>query len=339
MKYKKRKKNKIDKGDTMTEKWLVGVDLGGTTTKIAFLNKYGELVHKWEIPTDKSDNGKNIIVNIAKAIDKKLEEIDQSKEKLVGIGMGAPGPVDMAKGIIYEAVNLGWEKNTPLKDLLEIETGLPAVIDNDANCAALGEMWKGAGDGAKDLVCVTLGTGVGGGVITNGDIVHGVKGAGGEIGHITVVPNGGFQCNCGKTGCLETVASATGVVRLAHEKLDLTEDSSILRNIKINEGKISAKDIFDAAREKDELAISVIDQLAFYLGLSLANLGNALNPEKIVLGGGVSRAGDILLTPVSKHFEHFSFPTVRTSTKLSIATLGNDAGMIGAAWLVKNKIK
>jgi glucokinase len=322
----------------MTEKWLVGVDLGGTTTKIAFLSKYGELLHKWQIPTDKSDNGKNIIVDIAKAIDKKLEQLDQSKEKLVGIGMGAPGPVDMAKGIIYEAVNLGWDKNTPLKDLLEMETGLSAVIDNDANCAALGEMWKGAGDGAKDIVCVTLGTGVGGGVITNGDVVHGVKGAGGEIGHITVVPEGGFQCNCGKTGCLETVASATGVVRLANEKLDATTKTSVLREIRESHGAVSAKDIFDAAREHDGLALEVIDQLSFYLGLSLANLGNALNPEKIVIGGGVSKAGDILLTPVVKYFKQFSFPTVRTSTNLSIATLGNDAGVIGAAWLVKNKI-
>ncbi|MCA1063386.1 ROK family glucokinase [Rossellomorea sp. AcN35-11] len=322
----------------MTEKWLVGVDLGGTTTKIAFLNKYGELLHKWEIPTDKSDNGKNIIVDIAKAIDKKLEELDHSKDKLVGIGMGAPGPVDMAKGIIYEAVNLGWEKNTPLRDLLEMETGLSAVIDNDANCAALGEMWKGAGDGGKDIVCVTLGTGVGGGVIANGDIVHGVKGAGGEIGHITVVPEGGFQCNCGKTGCLETVASATGVVRLANEKLDASVQTSVLHGIRESNGAVSAKDIFDAAREHDELALEVINQLAFYLGLSLANLGNALNPEKIVIGGGVSKAGDSLLGPVVKYFEQFAFPTVRTSTSLSIATLGNDAGVIGAAWLVKNKI-
>ncbi|UTE79491.1 ROK family glucokinase [Rossellomorea sp. KS-H15a] len=322
----------------MTEKWLVGVDLGGTTTKIAFLSKYGELLHKWEIPTDKSENGKNIIVNIAKAIDQKLEELDQSRDKLVGIGMGAPGPVDTAKGIIYEAVNLGWENNTPLKDLLEVETGLHAVIDNDANCAALGEMWKGAGDGAKDIVCVTLGTGVGGGVITNGDIVHGVKGAGGEIGHITVVPEGGYQCNCGKTGCLETVASATGVVRLANEKLDATEQESTLRALRDSHGSISAKDIFDAARNQDGLALAVTDQLAFYLGLSLANLGNGLNPEKIVIGGGVSKAGDILLQPVVKFFKQFSFPTVRTSTHLSIATLGNDAGVIGAAWLVKNKI-
>ncbi|WP_456274048.1 ROK family glucokinase [Bacillus sp. AK031] len=322
----------------MSEKWLVGVDLGGTTTKLAFINHYGEIIHKWEIPTDTSENGKNIIIDIAKSIDHHLAELDESKEKLKGAGMGAPGPIDMAKGIIYEAVNLGWEKNTPLKDLLEVETGLPCVIDNDANCAALGEMWKGAGNGAKDIVAVTLGTGVGGGVITNGDIVHGSKGAAGEIGHITVMPEGGFQCNCGKKGCLETVASATGVVRLALEALEESKEQSVLRSSLETEGAISAKQIFDAAREGDTLAVSVVDRLAFYLGLAIANLGNALNPEKIVLGGGVSRAGDVLLRPVDKYFQTFAFPTVASSTAISIATLGNDAGVIGAAWLVKNKI-
>jgi glucokinase len=321
----------------MSEQWLVGVDLGGTTTKIAFLNKYGELLHKWEIPTDNSENGKNIIVNIAKAIDNKLEELELSKEKLKGIGMGAPGPVDMVKGIIYETVNLGWGKNTPLKDLMEMETNLPTVIDNDANCAALGEMWKGAGDGAKDLVCATLGTGVGGGVIANGDIVQGAKGAAGEIGHITVVPEGGFSCNCGKSGCLETVASATGVVRLATEKLESLNTPSKLRDLQ-KENRFSAKDIFDCAREGDRIAVEVVDKLAYYLGLSLANLGNAMNPEKIVIGGGVSKAGAILLDPVVKYFKRFAFPTVASSTKISIATLGNDAGVIGAAWLVKNKL-
>ncbi|WP_409251352.1 ROK family glucokinase [Bacillus sp. SCS-153A] len=322
----------------MADKWLVGVDLGGTTTKLAFISLYGEIVHKWEIPTDTSENGKNIIVDIAKSIDHHLEELGEPKDKLKGIGMGAPGPVDMESGIIYEAVNLGWEKNTPLKDLLEVETGLPCVIDNDANCAALGEMWKGAGNGAKDIVAVTLGTGVGGGVITNGDIVHGVRGAAGEIGHITVVPEGGFQCNCGKTGCLETVASATGVVRLALKALDESEESSSLRSIVESDGIISAKQIFDEARNGDVLAVSIVDQLAFYLGLALANLGNALNPDKIVLGGGVSKAGEVLLNPVDKYFNSFAFPTVASSTAISIATLGNDAGVIGAAWLVKNKM-
>jgi glucokinase len=322
----------------MADNWLVGVDLGGTTTKLAFISLYGEIVHKWEIPTDTSDNGKNIIVDIAKSIDHHLDQLDETKEKLKGIGMGAPGPVDMTNGIIYEAVNLGWEKNTPLKDLLEVETGLPCVIDNDANCAALGEMWKGAGNGAKDIVAVTLGTGVGGGVITNGDIVHGSRGAAGEIGHITVMPEDGFQCNCGKTGCLETVASATGVVRLALKALEESEEQSVLRSGLEANGSISAKEIFDAAREGDILAVSIVDQLSFYLGLAIANLGNALNPDKFVLGGGVSKAGEVLLDPVNKYFISFAFPTVAASTSISIATLGNDAGVIGAAWLVKNKL-
>ncbi|KQU59601.1 glucokinase [Bacillus sp. Leaf406] len=318
----------------MTDKWLVGVDLGGTTTKIAFLSTYGEILHKWEIPTDKSDSGKHIIAHIAKSIDAKLEQLDVKKEQLIGIGMGAPGPVEMRRGIIYEAINLGWSENTPLKDLIEMETGLPAVIDNDANCAALGEMWKGAGNGAKDLVCVTLGTGVGGGVITNGEIVHGIRGAGGEIGHITVVPKGGYSCNCGKTGCLETVASATGVVRVAREKLKSSTEDSVLRDLKV----IGSKQVFDAARTGDSLALKIVDQLAYYLGLSLANLGNAVNPEKIVIGGGVSKAGKTLLEPVMNYFKRFAFPKVRTSTTIDIATLENDAGVIGAAWLVKNAL-
>ncbi|MGD6967026.1 ROK family glucokinase [Rossellomorea vietnamensis] len=322
----------------MSDKWLVGVDLGGTTTKIAFISFYGEIVHKWEIPTDTSENGKNIIVDIAKSIDHHLDELGETKAKLKGVGMGAPGPVDMDNGIIYEAVNLGWEKNTPLKDLLEVETGLPCVIDNDANCAALGEMWKGAGNGAKDIVAVTLGTGVGGGVITNGDIVHGSKGAAGEIGHITVMPEGGFQCNCGKTGCLETVASATGVVRLALQALENSEEASVLRSGLQTGGALSAKEIFDSAREGNALAVSIVDKLAFYLGLAIANLGNALNPDKIVLGGGVSKAGEVLLNPVDKYFHSFAFPTVASSTSISIAKLGNDAGVIGGAWLVKNKL-
>ncbi|WP_108670805.1 ROK family glucokinase [Peribacillus acanthi] len=315
------------------EKWLLGVDLGGTTTKLAFINQYGEIQHKWEIATDISENGKHITTNIAKAIDLKLEQIGESKNKLVGIGMGAPGPVNTTNGVIYEAVNLGW-KNYPLKDLLEVETNLPVIIDNDANLAALGEMWKGAGNGAKDLVCVTLGTGVGGGVIANGSLVHGISGAGGEIGHITVVPENGFHCNCGKRGCLETVASATGIVKLAMDEIK-NNGVSILTEQLESVGSITAKDVFDAARLGDALANHVLNRVGFYLGLALANLGSALNPEKIVIGGGVSKAGDILLQSVRKYFEEFAFIRVRHSTELAIATLGNDAGVIGAAWLVK----
>lgn len=322
----------------MAEKWLVGVDLGGTTTKLAFISVYGEVLHKWEIPTDVSNEGKNITLNIAKSIDQKLEEQGHSKSEVIGIGMGAPGPVDLSSGIIFEAVNLGWREPYPLKDLLEVETSLPAVIDNDANCAALGEMWKGAGNGAKDLVCVTLGTGVGGGVIANGDIVHGVSGAAGEIGHITSMAEGGAPCNCGKTGCLETIASATGIVRLAQEILNKGAAQGELAAIYKETGIVTAKDVFDAASRGDKAALLVINTVALHLGIALANIANTLNPEKIVLGGGVSKAGDVLLNPVKEQFLRNSFPRVAQSTEISIATLGNDAGVIGAAWLVKNKI-
>lgn len=317
------------------EKWIIGVDLGGTTTKLAFVSLYGEILQKWEIPTDISDKGKYITVNIAKAIDAKLEELGEPKSRILGIGMGAPGPVNFVNGSIYEAVNLGWQ-DYPLKDLLEVETSLPAFIDNDANIAALGEMWKGAGNGAKDLVCVTLGTGVGGGIIANGALVHGISGAAGEIGHITVVPENGALCNCGKEGCLETVASATGIVRLAEEALAQFTGTSMLHDKRGNNGKLSSKDIFDCAKAGDHLAKEIIQKVSRYLGLGLANIANALNPEKIIIGGGVSQAGGQLLNPVREWFKQYTFPRVRESTEIDIATLGNDAGVIGAAWLVKN---
>lgn len=319
------------------DKWLLGVDLGGTSTKLAFINLYGEIIHKWEITTDISENGIHITTNIAKAIDAKLKELDETKSRILGIGMGAPGPVRFQNGSVYEAINLGWD-NYPLKDLLEVETSLPAVIDNDANIAALGEMWKGAGQGAKDLVCITLGTGVGGGVIANGQVIHGKSGAAGEIGHVTVVTENGAPCNCGKTGCLETVASATGIVRLAKEALSNGNGTSLLQQ-KLNTGQLlSSKLVFECAQENDLLSKQIIDKVSFYLGLALSHIGNLLNPEKIVIGGGVSKAGDLLINPVRETFEKYAFKRVLKSTKILPATLGNDAGVIGAAWLVKSRV-
>jgi len=319
----------------MAEQWLVGVDLGGTTIKMAFIDQNGEFVEKWEIETDKS--GENITSDIAKAIDAKLEELGQPKSKLAGIGMGAPGPVDMETGLIYETVNLGW-KNYPLKAHLESATGLPAAVENDANIAALGEMWKGAGEGAKDLICVTLGTGVGGGLISNGEVVHGVNGAGGEIGHITSIPEGGALCGCGKTGCLETIASATGIARLAVEGLQDPEKETILRKWYEEQGQMTSKMVIDAYQENDVLAKEVIEFVTFHLGLALANLSNGLNPEKIVIGGGVSKAGDLILDPVREQFKRFAFPRVGEGASISIAQLGNDAGVIGGAWIAKTKL-
>ncbi|WP_243386331.1 ROK family glucokinase [Bacillus kexueae] len=319
----------------MSNKILVGVDLGGTTIKLAFISMQGDIIEKWEIPTNKKDN--TIVVDIAQTISQKAEEIGISFSQLGGIGMGAPGPVELETGLVYSAVNLGWE-NYPLKEELEKVTGLRAIIDNDANIAALGEMWKGAGNEARDLICVTLGTGVGGGIIANGEIIHGTLGAGGEIGHITSIPDGGAPCNCGKTGCLETIASATGIVRIAVEYIQQSEVDTPLTEKYKESGVISAKDVFDFAREGDEIGQKVIDTMAFHLGLAIANLANGTNPEKIVIGGGVSKGADVFLHKVKEFFVKFAFPTVAKGAEIKVATLGNDAGVIGGAWLVKTKL-
>ncbi|WP_456278290.1 ROK family glucokinase [Bacillus sp. AK128] len=319
----------------MTKKWLAGIDIGGTTIKMAFISLSGEIEYKWEILTNVENGGEAIIPDIAYALKNKLKEFEGQNE-LIGIGIGAPGPVQIETGLIYEAVNLGW-KNYPLKNKLAEATGLPVMVDNDANLAALGEMWKGAGEKAKNVVVVTLGTGVGGGIISNGQIIHGVNGAGGEIGHITSVTVGGVPCNCGKTGCLETIASATGIVRQALDELNNHVESKLYHLFDSN-GSISAKDVFDAAKESDSYALHIIDQTAFHLGLALANLSNGVNPEKIVIGGGVSRAGDVLINPIEEYFRRFAFPRVAIAAELSVATLGNDAGVIGGAWLIKEEL-
>jgi len=322
----------------MTEKWLVGVDIGGTTTKIAFTNFDGEIIEKWELPTDHTNGGNNIIEDIAKSIEQKLSIHGMTKKNVQGIGVGAPGPANLETGRIEHAPNLSWHDNYPLQAMLEEKTGLPVRINNDANCAALGEMWKGAGDGEKELVCVTLGTGVGGGIITNGKIVQGVCGAAGEIGHITSVPDGGAPCNCGKTGCLETIASATGIVRLAMNRMNhLKDEGNQLSLFYQQNGHITAKNVFDLARKGDLAAEAIIAEVSYHLGFALANIANTLNPSKIVIGGGVSKAGEVLLAPLVNHFKKYAFPNVARSTELVFATLGNDAGVIGAAWLIKTE--
>lgn len=321
----------------MSEKWLVGVDIGGTTIKSAFIDQEGKIIHKWEIPTNKNNKGYYIPSNIAKSINQTLSELGQSKNKIIGIGVGAPGPVDYKTGSIDVAVNLGWE-NLPLRDLLQDLTSLPVIVDNDANIAAMGEMWKGAGKESRNLLFVTLGTGIGGGIIINGEIIHGISGAGGEIGHITSIIDGGSPCNCGKTGCIETIASATGIVRLVTEELSSTHMPSKLRDLYNIDYPLSSELVFNLAGKGDELANKVIDKVTLYLGLALAHLTNGLNPEKIIIGGGVSKAGELLLLPLKEHFERFIFPRSIKGLELAIATLGNEAGVIGGAWLVKEKL-
>lgn len=322
----------------MGDKINIGVDLGGTTIKMAIIDDTGKMLDKWAIATNTIDNGSHIAADISASVLKKIEQINLNHADIRGIGMGAPGFIDMDTGFVYQAVNIGWE-NYPLKEALEQAIGLPVIIENDANMAALGEMWLGAGQGAKNLICVTLGTGVGGGIIVDGDIIHGVSGMAGEIGHITVVPKDGDPCNCGKKGCLETVSSATGIRRMALDALDYNDSESTLREIFDRKGDITAEDVFNCSAQKDPLSEAVTEKAAYYLGYALGAISMVINPEMIVIGGGVSHAGDTLLKPLTKYFQLYSLPRIYQACTIDIAKLGNDAGVIGGAWLAKTKIK
>lgn len=319
-------------------KKIIGIDLGGTTVKFAILTSEGDIQQKWSIETDISEEGTKIVPSIIASIKKHMEMYGMTTGDFLGIGMGSPGTVDAENGTVIGAYNLNWKTLQMVRHQIEEGTGIPFFIDNDANVAALGEAWRGAGESEPDVVFLTLGTGVGGGIIVDKKMVHGATGAAGEVGHITVEPNG-FPCTCGKTGCLETVASATGVVHLARDLSDSYAGDSKLK-YSIDDGQlITAKDVFDLAKEDDPLALIVVDKVAYYLGLASSHLANILNPSTIVLGGGVSRAGDILTDSIQPYFEQYTFPTIRKSTKIRLALLGNDAGVIGASSLVKSSLE
>ncbi|MBM7635415.1 ROK family glucokinase [Streptococcus saliviloxodontae] len=320
-------------------KKLLGIDLGGTTVKFGILSLEGEVQEKWAIPTNSLEDGKHIVPDIVASIKRHLELYGLTKDDFVGIGMGSPGAVDRQEKTVTGAFNLNWAKTQQVGSVIEAEVGIPFAIDNDANVAALGERWVGAGANNPDVVFVTLGTGVGGGVIADGNLIHGVAGAGGEIGHIIVEPENGFDCTCGNKGCLETVASATGIVRLAHQMAESYEGSSPIKASLDNGDNVTSKDIFDAAQSDDSFANSIVDRFTFYLGLATANISNILNPDSVVIGGGVSAAGEFLRSRVEANFQKYTFPQVRKTTQIKLAELGNDAGIIGAASLASQFIE
>jgi glucokinase len=323
----------------MMNKKLLGIDLGGTTVKFAILTLEGQVQEKWAVETNILEDGKHIVPDIVASIKHRLNLYGLTKDDFFGIGMGSPGAVDRVEKTVTGAFNLNWAGTQEVGSVIEKEIGIPFAIDNDANVAALGERWVGAGENNPDVVFVTLGTGVGGGIIADGNLIHGVAGAGGEIGHMIVEPEHGFACTCGSEGCLETVASATGVVRVARQMAEEYEGNSAIKAAIDNGEAVSSKDIFVAAAEGDSFADSVVEKVGFYLGLATANISNILNPDSIVIGGGVSAAGEFLRSRIEKYFLKFTFPQVKKSTKIKIAELGNDAGIIGAASLASQFVK
>ena len=293
-------------------KYGFGVDLGGTTVKIAYFDETGNMLEKWEIPTVTADGGKQILPDIAASIRSFMDAHNIADTSVLGIGIGVPGPVN-SKGVVNKCVNLGWGKVDIAQELSAL-TGLNVKAGNDANVAAVGEFWKGGGQGFDNVVFVTLGTGVGGGIVIDGRLLYGAHGAGAEIGHMVLNRDETAVCGCGKQGCVEQYCSATGIVRLA--KL-------------AGMGDVTCKDIFDAGKAGDELALKVLDQYYAYLGEFLGSLCSVVDPEVVVLGGGVSKAGDVLLKGVEPYFHKYVFHAC-SDVKFALASLGNDAGAYGA---------
>ena len=305
----------------------IGIDIGGTTVKIGIFTTEGELLEKWEVPTRKEEDGKYILGDIVASIKEKMALWNMQVTEFVGAGMGLPGPVE-PDGQIPFCINLGWKAGNPQKELSEM-LGMPVKSGNDANVAALGEMWQGGGRGYKNLVMVTLGTGVGGGVVLNEQIWPGVKGVAGEIGHIHVMEDETEQCNCGGYGCLEQAASATGIVRVASRMLAAEEKASVLRETE----NLTAKDVLDAAKAGDELALAAINKSMRYLGWAMASITMVVDPEAYIIGGGVSKAGKFLTDMIQKYHDVMS-PMSTKKAEVVLAELGNDAGIYGAARLI-----
>ena len=293
-------------------KYGFGIDLGGTTVKIAYFDEKGTMLDKWEIPTVTAGGGKQILPDIAASIRNYLQANQIDESTILGLGIGVPGPVS-GKGVVNKCVNLGWGVFNIAEELSAL-TGFPVKAGNDANVAALGEYWKGGGQGCDNMVFATLGTGVGGGIVIEGKLLHGAHGSGAEIGHMVLNRSETATCGCGKHGCVEQYCSATGIVRLAglHGMTDVT-----------------CKDIFDAAKAGEKVALEVMDEYYEYLGEFLGSLCSVIDPEVVVLGGGVSKAGEMLLTGLEPYFHKYVFHAA-SNVKFALASLGNDAGAYGA---------
>lgn len=307
-------------------KYCYGVDIGGTTVKMGLFEETGKILEKWEIVTRVEDEGKAILPDIAASILEKTKAHGLEKSEILGIGAGVPAPVT-AEGVVNGSANLGWNYKEVKRELEEL-TGMDALIGNDANVAALGEMWKGGGAGQKNLVMITLGTGVGGGVIVNGKVITGEHGAGGEVGHICVNYDETDVCGCGNRGCLEQYASATGIVRLAKKRLAEETRDTVLKK-----ESVTAKDVFDAVKAGDAVAVSVAEEFGRYLASGLINLAVIADPAVFVIGGGVSKAGEVLIPFIQKPYREKAFFSNR-EIEFKLATLGNDAGICGAAKMI-----
>ena len=309
--------------------YCFGIDVGGTTVKLGLFSTAGELLDKWEITTRTENFGENILSDICEAMEARLAEKEISLDDIEGVGIGLPGPITN-DGTVLQCVNLGWGTFNVEEKLSEMLRGIKVKAGNDANVAALGEAWQGGGKDYDDIVMITLGTGVGGGVIINGKILTGYNGGAGEIGHMHVDDNETDSCNCGRKGCLEQFTSATGVVRLAKRLMNNTDKETKMREFGEN---ITAKDVFDLAKEGDAGANEVVETMGTYLGTAMSHIAVVVNPQAFIIGGGVSKAGQFLIDAIKDKYRETCFAACGDAA-VHLATLGNDAGMYGAAAMI-----
>jgi len=313
-------------------KLYAGIDIGGTMIKTGIFAGTGELIADWQIPTVTKHQGSYILPHIAASIRDYFKNHHLDEERLAGVGVGVPGPV-LANGYLENCVNLGWGNVYPADELSKLLGGIPAIVGNDANMAAMGEYWQGSGKGYNSIVFITLGTGVGSGIILNGAMLYGAKGLCGEIGHISVNPEEPEVCNCGHRGCLDQMASAVGLVRNAKRLLARRTNSSVLAGI----NELSAKQILDAAKEGDVIAMETVDYCMNFLGKSISDVSYVVDPEVFIIGGGVSKAGEFLISVIRKHYEE-NAQLVSKKAEIKLAELGNQAGIYGAAKTIYDKI-
>lgn len=312
-------------------KKVIAVDVGGTSIKLGLVNVSGGIDSRLELPTLVGIGEDAIVKQIADGIESMIHSQAVARHDILGVGLGVPGLLDPSTGIVTMAPNIGWT-DYPAKSKLEKLIQLPVYVDNDANCAALGERWLGAGEMAENMIMVTIGTGVGGGIIVHGKVVSGKQGIGGEIGHITIKPDG-QMCGCGKMGCLETEASATAIRRKAIMYLEQGNKSALQIHWE-QQQQVTPRQVVEAAQADDPLAVLIFDQVACDLALVLSGLTHALHPEKIIIGGGISYTGAPLFNPLRKYFKRFTLRAANHEHLIVSAKLGNDAGMIGAAFNV-----
>lgn len=304
-----------------------GIDVGGTLVKLAYFNENGELLEKWEIPTDTSDGGKNILKDIAREVKHFLRTRRIPETDILGIGIGVPGQANR-QGVASNCANLGWGVVNVGEDLQEF-TGFPVKVGNDANLATLGECWKGGGKGRQNIVMTTLGTGVGGGIVVDGRIINGAHGVGGELGHLVLNREETEACTCGKYGCVEQYCSATGIVRTALRHLNRSVSPSSLRDIP----NLTCKDVFDAGAAGDAVAAEILEQVYLQLAEYISDVCCVIDPEVVVIGGGVSKAGQPLIDGIWRHMHKYLFHAI-SGVELVLAQLGNDAGAYGAFKLI-----